>query len=139
MDVVVILFTLIFFVPWLVNLLGLVDYEIPLRQQRDQIVRVELLDSENYPYTVMKTLTGEEMDAFLTEYLQLRAGQFANDPPTEQGLRTVRICYADGGYDELGDMVQHYDAAHQSIRLRGWFKVNGEEVDALFEKYLNDE
>ena len=62
MDVVVILFTLIFFVPWLVNLLGLVDYEIPLSQQREQIVRVELLDSENYPYTVMKTLTGEEMD-----------------------------------------------------------------------------
>ena len=139
MQVILIVAAILFFCPWLVDLLGLVDYEIPLSQPRENIVRVEILDSSENPYRVISSLTGEEMDAFLQEYLQLRAGRYANDPPTSQGLHTVRLCYADGGYDELGNMVEHFSSNQEKLRIKGWYEVSGQEVNALLEKYLEND
>ena len=87
---------------WLFDLFGLISYEPPLSQHTQSIVQVDLLDTSDQELTVLYSITGEEIDQFVDDFMQIEAGRFANDPILEYGDRMIRICYSDGGYDLHG-------------------------------------
>lgn len=127
----------IFWGRWLLDLFGVVKYALPLNQDAENIVQIELLENTDSELTVLRTLTGYEMDAFLQEFMQLEAGRYANDPPTQIGKRAVKICYTDGCYDILGqDMVIFFSASGETLPTNGWYHLPIDALDSLFEKYV---
>ena len=122
---------------WLFDLFGLISYEPPLSQHIQSIVQVDLLDTSDQELTVLYSITGEEIDQFVDDFMQIEAGRFANDPILEYGDRMIRICYSDGGYDLHGDTVEFYSSTGERLSTRGWYYIHDNDIDAIFEKYID--
>ena len=127
---------IIFWGKWLLDLFGVIKYELPLSQKVENIVQIDLLDTSNPEYVVLASFADDD-DQFIDEFLQIDAGRYANDPPRRQGHRTIRVCYVDGGYDLMGEIVERYSATGERLPLKGWYHVSYDDMDVLFEKYLN--
>lgn len=127
---------ILLFVPWFLNLFGLIEYEIPTSQRPENIVQVDLLNHKQGEFTVLCSLTGNEISPFMDELLKLKAGRYSNDPPLEYGKQVIKLCYADGGYDLLGGMVEFFSPNGESIHTRGWYYLHRKDLEALFSNYL---
>ena len=125
---------IIFWGRWFLDLFGVIKYELPLSQKAENIVQIDLLDTSKPEYIVLGSFTD---DQFINEFLQIDAGRYANDPPRGQGNRAIRVCYVDGGYDLLGDIVECYSTTGESLSLRGWYHISYDDMDVLWGKYLN--
>ena len=127
----------VFFGKWLLDLFGLIKYEPPLSQGTQSIVQVDLLDTSDQEWIVLYSIKDEELEPFVDDYMQISFGRYANDPPTWYGNRTVRICYADGGYDLHGDIVEFYSATGENLPTRGWYCIEDDDIDSIFKKWID--
>lgn len=127
---------ILFYGPWLLNLFGLINYTPPISQSPENVVRIDLLDTETGEFRVLHSLTGEQIGPFLEDFLKLNAGKYANDPPTDFGTRTIKICYSDGGYDLLGDMIVFCSSDGSSLPVNGWYYLRRDELESLIDSYL---
>ena len=134
--ILLIVAAVIFWGRWLLDLFGFIKYDVPLSQDTRNIVQIDLLDTSGQEYVVLYSIVGDEINSFLDDFMQLDAGRYANDPPTMFDDHTVRICYADGGYDLLGGMVVFYSSTGESLNTRGWYHLSASDIDDIFEKYL---
>lgn len=135
--VLLIITAVVFWGRWLLDLFGIVKYALPLNQDVENIVQIELLENADSELTVLCTLTDHEMDAFLQEFMQIEAGRHANDPPTQLGKRAVKVYYSDGDYDILGqDMIIFFSASGEILPTNGWYYLPIDALDSLFEKYV---
>jgi len=131
-----ILVPVLFFGPWLLNLFGIVSYKPPMSQSPENVVQVDFLEYEEGESRILHSLTDEEIPSFLENFLELDAKRYANDPPTEYGQWVVRLCYADGGYDLLGGMVEFFSPSGESINPKGWYYLPGSDLEELFANYV---
>ena len=122
--------------PLFVALAGQV-FPIPLHQNMEQIRSIVLLDSSGYEPKELKTIEGKEIDSFMEQLLKLKAGQYVNDPPTEHGPLTVKICYADGAVDYIGSDICQYITASGSEKSRGWYYIGRDSMKKFFLKYVD--
>ena len=122
---------------WLLDLFGVIKYEPPLSQDTQNIVQVDLLDTSDQEWVVLHSIKDEELDQFVDDYMQISFGRCANDPPTEYGQRTIRICYADGGYDLHGDIVESYSSTGVTLWPGGWYYIKHDDVNVIFDKYID--
>ena len=127
---------IMFFGPWLLNLFGIINYEPPMSQTPDNVVQIDLLEYERGEFRTLHSLGGEEISPFMDYFLELDAKRYANDPPTEYGKFVIRLCYADGGYDLLGGMVEFFSSSGESINPKGWYYLRSSDLDELFTRYL---
>jgi len=135
--VILILAAVCFYGRFFLDLFDVIKYKPPLSQSIENIVQINLLDSSGEQFLVRRSLTGEEMTLFIEELMAVQAGRYANDPVTEFGDETIKICYQDGGYDLLGDKVKFYDAAGESLNTRGWYYIPQDDLHRLFSEYLH--
>ena len=131
-----ILFPVLFFGPWLLNLFGIVSYKPPMSQNPENVVQVDFLEYTKGESRILHSLTEEEIAPFMEVFLELDAKRYANDPSTEYGQWVVRLCYADGGYDLLGGMVEFFSSTGESINSRGWYYLPRSDLEELFAKYV---
>lgn len=134
--VILITAAVIFWGRWLLDLFGIIKYEPPLSQDPQSIEHIELLDTSEQEYVVLYSITGEDIDKFVVDFMEIDAGRYANDPPVHHGDRTIKICYHDGGYDLLGDVVDFYSATGEDLPTGGWYYIPYDDMDAIFEKYV---
>ena len=64
--------------------------------------------------------------------------RYANDPPSSQGERAIKIYYADGGYDLIGDIVDFFDSNGKEVPVRGWYYIGSEDIKYFFDKFCPD-
>jgi len=118
------------------NLFGVLSYAPPMNQDAENVVRVDLIDCSRKGWKVLESLTGEQMDAFLEEFGNLKAKRYANDPPEPYGDILVAIHYADGSVDRIGNQMNDYRAADGSyLPAGGWYWFPDGTLDTLFQKY----
>ena len=87
--IVLIIAAVIFYGRWLLVMFGVVKYEPPLSQSIDQIVCVELLDTRDQDFVVLKSFENQELSMFLEDFMQIDARRYANDPATSHGEYAV--------------------------------------------------
>ena len=134
--VLLVIAAVVFYGRWFFDLFGLVNYDLPMSQAVENVVQIDILDTSDLEPIVLRSLTGMEMERLLEELLQIGAARYANDPPMNYDERTIRICYADGGYDFLGNMIRHYTASGEELSTKGLYHVHSDELEALLKKYL---
>lgn len=119
------------------NLFGILRYDPPV-YDAEKIVSIELVKIHNHKAKVAATLPEEQVRPFMEEFLQIRFGRYANDPPEPYGDRMVRITYSDGYVDCIGEeMNQRFDPSGQGVSAKGWYYCPGNEIEILFEKYTD--
>ena len=119
------------------NLFGVLNYGPPMHDT-DNVVSIELVDTSRPEEKVVGVLTGNQMEAFLDEFLQIRFKRYANDPPEPYGDRMVRITCSDGYVDCIGEeMNQRIGPSGQWVSAKGWYYCPGNEIEILFEKYTD--
>lgn len=128
---------ILFFGPWLLEMFFEIRHDVPYSQDPNNIVGVELLDVSEKETTILKTLTKEEQFRFLNDLTAAGARKYANDPPTRFFGRTIRIVYADGGYDMMGQIMACYSADGSQLPLKGLYYISGKTREALFRDYLS--
>ena len=134
--VILLLAMIVFFGRWLLDLFGVIKYEPPMSQDRDQIVCVELLDSSGVEFIVIKTIENEELAVFLEDFFLIEAGRYANDPATRYGDYAIKIYYVDGGYDILGEIVDFYSSDGERLPVGGWYYIPKDEMQVIIDKYV---
>lgn len=112
-------------------------FDVPLNQPAQNIHSIELLDTSRDQPEVLKVLEGSELDGFLEEFLELKAGRHVNDPPTRYGILTVKICYQDGAVDYIGSDLNEYYLATGEEKAAGWYYMGREEMIRLFQRYVD--
>lgn len=127
----------VFWGRWLLDLFGVIKYEPPLSQDPLNIEQIELLDTSEQESVVLYSITGEEIDQFLIDFMDVDAGRYANDPAVYHGDRTIKIYYSDGGYDLLGDVVDFYSATGERLPTGGWYYIPYDDMDAVFNAYID--
>jgi len=107
-------------------------------QTLENVVSIELLDTDNYEENVLYTLTENEFADFWIQFTNLEFTRLINDPPTYFGKLAVKITYADGGSDIFGIRINDCkDAKGNSIRT-GWYSlINDEDYISLFSQYID--
>ncbi len=119
------------------NVFGVLRYDPPVHDEQ-KIVSIELLEIQNHKAKVTATLPEDQIPPFLEEFLQIRFGRYANDPPEPYGDRMVRITYEDGYVDCIGEeMNQRFGPSGQEVSAKGWYYCPGDEMEELFEKYVD--
>ncbi len=110
----VLLFSLLFvgaaiFYGWpLLNMFGVVKYDPVMSQSSDQIVRVELFEGNGEEYSLRASISGDVLPLFLEDFMEIEFRRYVSHPPASQGKRVIKISYADGGYDLVGDIVDFF-------------------------------
>jgi len=117
---------------------GILSYAPPLNQKPENIVCVELTDTSNPSEPVaLLALADSEMDAFLEDFLKLKAKRYANDPPTSYGDKLIVIYYENGYKDYIGKDINGYvSSVGESLPAGGWYYFPGNSMDILFDKYI---
>ncbi|MBR5126706.1 MAG: hypothetical protein IKU68_08245 [Oscillospiraceae bacterium] len=127
----------VMFGSFFLNLFGILRYDPPV-YDAEKIVSIELVKIHNHKAKVAATLPEEQVRPFMEEFLQIRFGRYANDPPEPYGDRMVRITYSDGYVDCIGEeMNQRFDPSGQGVSAKGWYYCPGNEIEILFEKYTD--
>ena len=135
--IVSILGVIIMFSSFFLNLFGVLNYDPPMHDT-ENVVSIELVDTSRPEEKVVGVLTGKQMEAFLDEVLQIRFKRYANDPPEPYGDRMVRILYADGYVDCIGEeMNQRLGPTGQWVSAKGWYYCPTNEIEILFDKYAD--
>ena len=133
--VLLILVAVVFWGKWLLDLFGVIKYDLPLSQSTQNIVQVDLLDSRGPEFIVLRSVTGEELDLFIVDIMEIEVDRYVNDPQVTYDERTVKICYADGGYELLGGMVEFFNSSGERLPVGGWFHISPDDVQTLFNSY----
>ena len=135
--IVSILGVIIMFSSFFLNLFGVISYDPPMHDEGN-ILSIELVDTSSSKEFVVATLTEDQIQPFLDAFLQIRFKRYANDPPEPYGDRMVRILYADGYVDCIGEeMNQRIGPSGQWVSAKGWYYCPGNEIEILFEKYTD--
>ena len=94
-------------------------YDMPLHQDIDNIVKIELSDHTGKERVVMRTLTDGDIQAFTEKLLLVPCYRHFNDPPTNYGYLSVYLYYENGDIDILGTEICTVipDTASQ----KGWY------------------
>ena len=137
--IVFLLIPVLFFGSFFLDLFGIRSHPVPMTQDADNAVRIELVNCENdSDWEILRTLTGEEMEAFLADFQKLKAKRYANDPPAPYGDILVAVYYADGCVDRIGEeMNTSADASGNSCPAGGWYYFPDGKLETLFEKYVD--
>ena len=133
--VILIAAAVIFFGRFFLDMFDLIEYELPLSQDVSNILQVDLLDTSGEEISVLRSITAEEFDQFISDLMAVGVERHVNDPVIEHGDKTIRICYQDGGYDLLGDKVDFFDQSGEPLDEGGWFCINPDDLYSLFIKY----
>ena len=112
-------------------------FPVPVHQSVEEIQYIELLDASRREPKVLKTFEGTEIDGFMEQLLAMKAGRYVNDPPTEHGPLTVKICYTDGASDYIGSDICQYMTASGVEKSRGWYYIGRDAMKKLFLKYVD--
>jgi len=115
-----------------------IKFDPVMSQPPDQVVCVELIEDIEGEHVVAANLTDEALAAFMEDFLSLNFRRYVTHPASAQGERTIKIYYADGGYDLVGDIVDLYDSEGNRIKVRGWYYLYSEEMSYLFDKFTYD-
>ena len=137
-GIVLIIAAVIFYGRWLLVMFGVVKYEPPLSQSIDQIVCVELLDTRDQDFVVLKSFENQELSMFLEDFMQIDARRYANDPATSHGEYAVKVCYQDGGYDLLGNVVDFYSSKGERLSTGGWYYIPTADMQNIVDKYYRN-
>lgn len=120
------------------DLFGVRSYDVPMTQDVENVVQVELVDTETYPHDILLTLTGDEMERFLDDLQKLKTKRYASDPPMPYGEIMVAVYYADGCVDHLGrNMILAFDAAGDYKSTGGMYYFPGDTLEKLFANYVD--
>ena len=114
---------------------GVIKYDAIMSQPADQVAHVELLEERNGEYVVLADISGESLDSFMEDYLSFEFRRYTNDPASHPGPRVIKICYADGGYDLVGRIIDFYNCDGQRVSTKGWYYLSNPNITYLFEKY----
>ena len=119
----------------LVLLCGCTMKEYPpcANQPLENVVSIEFLENQEF----VCTLPESELEAFWADFMAIKFHRFINDPPTEYGELAVKITYADGYYDIIGQNVNWYFApTGKGVKTKVYYAVNKEDFVTLFADYL---
>lgn len=139
-DIIPLLFVLAlvgFFAHFFLTMFGVLSYDVPMTQERENVVQVELVDCKNYPDSkVLRTLTGDDLDRFLDDFQKLKAKRYASDPPSPYGEIMIAVYYADGCVDRIGNVMNtSCDASGNPISAGGWYHFPDGSLERLFSQY----
>ena len=110
------------------------DYPPCANQPLENVASIELLENQEVVYT----LTESKFEAFLTDFMAIRFHRYFNDPPTEYGALAVKITYADGYYDIIGQQVNWYfTPSGKGAKTKVYYAANHEDFIPLFANYRN--
>lgn len=135
---VLIIMAVLFYGFPLVTALAGKAFDIPVHQPVENIISIELLDTSRSEYVVLKVLDDTEISDFMDTFMSMKAGRYVNDPPTEYGILTVKICYADGAADYIGCDLNQYFLPSGEEKGAGWYYVGEEEMIDLFAQYVDE-
>ena len=110
-------------------------YSPPTKYAIQKVLRVELLDTSSDDEVLIHTIESEELEAFWTDFMQIKFRRYWNDPATKYGDKAIRVVYLDGWEDIIGiDINGRYNNG-KSQRV-GWYYLDDEsDFEILFAKY----
>lgn len=127
----------VLFGSFFLNVFGVLRYDPPV-YDAEKIISIELVEIQNHKAKVTATLQEEQVQPFMKEFLRIRFGRYANDPPEPYGDRMVRITYEDGYVDCIGEeMNLRFGPSGQGVSAKGWYYCPGNEIEKLFDKYVD--
>ena len=117
-------------------------YKASINQPIENITSIELLDSTDFSNpVVLYTLTEDELQPFLEEFLEIPF--LANGPPpgTRYGPLAVRLRYEDGYGDIIGIYANWYISPEDEIMSKSyWYHAqNKSDFYDLFSKYVDSD
>ena len=122
----------------LVLLCGCTRKDCPpcVNQPPENVASIELLENME----VICTLPESEFEAFWVDFMAIKFHRFLSDPPTEYGDRAVKITYADGYYDIIGQNVNWYfTPTGKGAKTKVYYAVNKEDFVTLFATYTENQ
>ncbi len=109
------------------------NYELPLHQETDQIIKIELSEHTSGKRVVLCTLSSSEMLPFMEKLEAVSCYRYFNDPETDNDL-SVYLYYQNGDIDILGTGI--CDIISDSSTQKGWYHLDAGELWDLFSNYI---
>ena len=105
-------------------------YPLPLRQPVDNIEKVELIDTSASEYTVLHSLTGDDISGFVDRLLVLKCSKRLQ-PTDDFGILELHIHYSDGDVDIIGSRANGY-IEDGDLHTVGWYYLEEADLYGLF-------
>lgn len=110
-------------------------YDLPLHQEIDNIVKIELSDHTAEERVVLCALTESDISAFMDGLLSSQCYQYFNDPPVENKYLSVYLYYQNGDVDILGTDI--CDVISDTASQAGWYYIDAEDMYNLFAGFVD--
>ena len=121
-------------------------YDIPLKQDMNEITRISLVDNTGCnkgmePTTLLVIEEHDEIVGFITDLTNIKCQAYFNDPPTSLGYLYVEILYKNGDTETIGTDMFLYESVDGTISddYKKWFYVDMDSMCDLFVKYVGVE
>ena len=105
------------------------NYELPLSQQKSQIIKIELCEHTSGKRVILHELDPGDVLPFMEKLEAVSCFRYFNDPPTDNGYLSVSLYYENGETDILGTGI--CDTAK-----KGWYYLDTDETWELFSNYI---
>ena len=115
-------------------------YQPQIHQPLENITQIELLDSSiDDCLVVLYSLSDEEIDPFLEEFIAIPFRANGHPPVTSYGYLSVRLWYKDGHNDVIGiDANWYYSPEGEAVGKYYWYHAeNRSDFYDLFSKYVD--
>ena len=110
------------------------SYDLPLNQEKDQIVKIELSKYTLRNRVVLCTLDSTEILQFMEKLEGVSCHRYFNDPETDNRYLSVYLYYENGDVDILGTGI--CDTTSKSKIRKGWYHLDARETWELFSQYV---
>ena len=110
-------------------------YPVQLKQEVDQIVKIELVDETVNPVDVYVVTDSQMIADFVPEIVALPCYKYWNDPSTAIGYLHIDISYADGSVESLGTDSLCYNPKQGDSVQSMWYYIDFDAMCDLFGKH----
>lgn len=112
-----------------------IPHRLPLHQNLDRVVQVELVNEWDWENPKTVTLTPEQEEGFLRELSGLKTYHYLGDPVFEYGNMQIHLTYENGDQDILGDnLCGSVTDGVEDMDISGG--LNRDDMLRLFEDYF---
>ncbi len=109
-----------------------------VNQPIENVATIELLDTHDENFSVLYTLTDEEIPTFCQQLMEIEFGKIFSTPPATYGDLSIRIMYNDGHSDIIGTRKNRYETPDGvEVGTGLYFARNPNDFITLFSQYID--
>ncbi len=110
-------------------------YQIPLKQDTENIIKIELLDNTDENNPILYDLEADKMDDFIAELVDIEFKK-CTPPLGYYGDLIIYLYYDNGDVDIIGSETTGYIISGKEI-LQGLYYPDPDDIEELFDKYID--